>query len=329
MIESAAIRYFRQVTECGSIKQAAAVLRIAPSAISRQVQAMEEELAVKLFDRGARGMVLTDAGRLLYRYAIENRSLLDGIRAKVQEFETMRRGQIKVATVEGMLANFLSNFLIELALDYPGISVSTTVMGSRAVAEIVGRGEVDLGLVFGRAPRRDLIELSRMRQSLCLIVAPSHPLAKRKACSVKELAGLRVVVPDLSFGIRQEIDRACAGANVRLEICNETNSLAFAQMLASRTDLATFLPRDTAMPSLDAGRLVAIPLRDKRLEATQVTLVRLASRNMSLACRLVADLLVARMKNAHRMASPEQRASGTASAEARTSADSLGRQKQT
>jgi len=66
MIESAAVRYFREVTECGSIKQAAASLRIAPSAISRQVQTIEEELSVKLFERGARGMVLTDAASGLW-----------------------------------------------------------------------------------------------------------------------------------------------------------------------------------------------------------------------------------------------------------------------
>jgi DNA-binding transcriptional LysR family regulator len=297
MIESAAVRYFREVTERGSIKQAATSLRIAPSAISRQVQAIEDELSVKLFERGARGMVLTDAGHLLYRYAIETRNQLDGIRAKVQEFDTLRRGQVKVATVEGMLANFLSNFVIDLAGDYPGISISITVMGSRDVAEMVGHNDVDLGLVFGRAPRRDLIELARMRQSLCLIVSPRHPLANKESYTIKDLAGLRVVVPDPSFGIRQEIDRACANAKMRLDICNETNSLAFAQTLATRTDLATFLPRDTAMPLLQAGLLVAIPLRDKRLEATQVTLVQLATRNLSPSCRLVADLLVTRMRN--------------------------------
>jgi DNA-binding transcriptional LysR family regulator len=296
MIESTAVRYFRAVTESGSIKQAAAALRIASSAISRQVQAIEEELSVKLFERGARGMVLTDAGHLLYRYAVENRNQLDGIRVKVQEFDTLRRGQVKIATVEGMLANFLSNFVVDLASDYPGISISTTVMGSRDVAELVGHNDVDLGLVFGRSPRRDLIELARMRQSLCLIVSPRHPLASRTHCAVRDLAGLRVVVPDPSFGIRQEIDRACANGKIRLEICNETNSLTFAQTLAARTDLATFLPRDTAMPALEAGLLVAVPLRDKRLEATQVTLVQLATRNMSPSGRLVADLLIGRMK---------------------------------
>lgn len=296
MIESAAIRYFREVTESGSIKQAAASLRIAPSAISRQMQAIEEELSAKLFERGPRGMQLTGAGHLLYRYAVENRNQLDGIRVKVQEFDSSRRGQVRIATVEGMLMSFLSNFAVDLAGQYPGISISMTMVGSRDVAEKVGHSDVDLGFVFGRAPRSDLIELGRMRQSLCLLVSPRHPLANKASCTVKEIAGLRVVVPDPSFGIRQEVDRACAQAKVRLEVCNETNSLAFAQTLAARTDLATFLPRVAAVPALEAGLLVAVPLRDKRLEATQVTMVRLASRNLSPSCRLVADLLIGRMR---------------------------------
>jgi DNA-binding transcriptional LysR family regulator len=296
MIESTAVRYFRVVTECGSIKQAAASLRIAPSAISRQVQGLEEELSVKLFERGARGMNLTDAGHVLYRYAIENRNQLDGLRSKVEEFDSLRRGQVKIATVEGMLASFLPNFFVDLSREYPGIAMSVTAVGSRDVAEMVSQNDVDLGLVFGRAPRRDLIELGRMRQPVCLIVAPDHPMAGKSSYTVKDLAGLRVVVPDPSFGIRQELDKACAQANVRLEICSETNSLAFAQIVVACTELATFLPMVSAAPAIAAGTLVAIPLRDKRLEATQVTLVQLAARSASPSTRLVAEMLVARMK---------------------------------
>lgn len=298
MIESTAVRYFRVVTECGSIKQAAASLRIAPSAISRQVQGLEEELAVKLFERGARGMNLTDAGHVLYRYAIENRNQLDGLRSKVEEFDQLRRGQVRIATVEGMLTSFLPNFFVELSREYPGIAMSVTAVGSRDVAELVSQNDVDLGFVFGKAPRRDLIELGRMRQPMCLIVAPGHPMAGRPSYTMKELAGLRVVVPDASFGIRQELDKACAQANVHLEICSETNSLAFAQIVVARTELATFLPMVSAMPSITAGTLVAIPLRDRRLEATQVTLVQLAARSASPSTRLVAERLIAKMKEA-------------------------------
>ena len=295
MIESTAIRYFRVVTESGSIKQAAAALRIAPSAISRQVQGLEEELAVKLFERGARGMNLTAAGHVLYRYAAENRSQLDGLRSQVEEFASLRRGQVKIATVEGMLSSFLPNFFVDLAKEYPGIALSITAVGSRDVVEMVGQNDVDLGLIFARTPRRDLIERGKMRQPVCLIVAPTHPMAGQRACRMADLAGLRVILPDTSFGIRQELDKSCAQTNVRLEICSETNSLAFARTVAARTDLATFLPMVSAKASIDDGSLVAVPIRDRRLEATQVTLVQSAARIASPSTRLVAQMLVIRM----------------------------------
>jgi DNA-binding transcriptional LysR family regulator len=297
MIESTAIRYFREVTARGSIKQAAESLRIAPSAISRQIQGLEDELSAKLFERGARGMSLTDAGHLLYRYAVENQGQLERIRAQVEEFDSLQRGHVKIATVEGLLASFLSDFIADLARDYPGISTSVTAVGSRDVAELISRHEADLGLVFGRAPRRDLIELARMRQSLHLLVAPHHVMAGKDFCTVKDLAGLRVVLPDPSFGIRQEIDRVCAQTNVRLELCTETNSRAFARAIVAQTGFGTFLPREAAMPELIAGTLVAIPLRDKRLEATQVTLVQLASRSTTPSSARLAQLLVASMKD--------------------------------
>jgi DNA-binding transcriptional LysR family regulator len=296
MIESTAIRYFREVTQRGSIKRAAEALRIAPSAISRQIQGLEDELSAKLFERGARGMSLTSAGHVLYRYALEIRGQLDQVRAQVEEFGSLQRGHVKIAAVEGLLASFLSDFVVGLSASYPGITLSVTAVGSRDVAEMVGRHEVDLGLVFGRAPRRDLIELAHMRQSLHLMVQPRHPMAARQQCTMKELAGLRVILPDPSFGIRQEIDRACAKAGVQFELYSETNSIAFARTIAAKAEIATFLPRDTAMSELLAGTLVAIPVREKRLEATQVTLVQLATRGLSPSAIRVAQLLLEAMK---------------------------------
>lgn len=296
MIESTALRYFREVTLRGSIKRAAESLNIAPSAISRQMQGLEDELSTKLFERGARGMKLTGAGQLLYRYAVESENQLDRIRVQVEEFDSLQRGNVKIATVEGLLASFVSDFVVDLSKDYPGISMTVTTAGSSRVAEMVGRHEVDLGLVFGRAPRRDLIELARMRQSLCLMVAPRHPMANKEYCAVKDLAGLRVILPDPSFGIRQEIDRACAKANVQLDLYSETNSIAFLRTIAMKTSIGTFLPRDSAMPELIAGTLVAVPLRDKRLEATQVTLVQPATRNTTPSGLRVAQLLAERMR---------------------------------
>jgi DNA-binding transcriptional LysR family regulator len=84
-------------------------------------------------------MNLTDAGHLLYRYAIANRAELDGLRSQAEEFDALRRGQVRIATVEGMLTSFLPDFFIGLSRDYPGISMSVTAVGSGDVAEMVSQ----------------------------------------------------------------------------------------------------------------------------------------------------------------------------------------------
>ncbi len=180
MIESTAVRYFRAVTESGSIKQAAAALRIAPSAISRQVQAIEEELVgqavrARRARHGAdrrRPPALSLRGR---EPQPARRHPRQGRRSSTRCAAARSRSRPSRACWR-ISCRISSSIWLE---DYPGISISITVMGSRDVAEMVGHNDVDLGLVFGRAPRRDLIELARMRQSLCLIVSPRHPLASR------------------------------------------------------------------------------------------------------------------------------------------------------
>ncbi len=296
MIESTAIRYFREVTRQGSIKRAAEVLQIAPSAISRQIQGLEAELSVRLFERRARGISLTDAGHLLYRYAIDNRKQIDEIFTGAREIGSLQRGHVRIATVEGLLASFLASFVVDLSKDYPGITVSITTVGSRIVADMVARHDVDLGMVFGPAPRRDLIELARMRQGLCLIVAPTHPLAGRASCRIRDLDGIDVVMPDPSFGIRQEVDRISAESKTRLNLRYETNSLAFARTLVAQTSLATFLPRESVRPDLNNGSLIAVPLRDRRLATTLASLVQVVATQTTPAARKIAERLVQRME---------------------------------
>ncbi|MFK3781812.1 substrate-binding domain-containing protein [Agrobacterium sp. NPDC089420] len=207
------------------------------------------------------------------------------------------RGMVRIGTVEGMLASFLPDFLGKFTIEYPNIATSIVTVGSNDVAELTARHAVDLGFIFGSPPRSDLIELGIMRQPLCVVVPPHHSLAGRAQCSIHDLAGLGVVVPDLSFGIRQEVDRACAEARVKLEVICETNSLALACKLVTRAGLATFLPRYAVLPEVEAGILTTVPLQGKRLAATRVTLVQSATRPLSPASHHVADLLTSEISD--------------------------------
>ncbi|WP_163017716.1 LysR family transcriptional regulator, partial [Pseudomonas viridiflava] len=68
-VQSTALRYFLEVARCGSISEASTRLNVASSAVSRQISKLERELDAVLFERQARGMVLSEAGTRLAAYA--------------------------------------------------------------------------------------------------------------------------------------------------------------------------------------------------------------------------------------------------------------------
>lgn len=296
-MEPATLRYFREVAAHGSVRHAAEHLFVAQSAVSRQIALLEDELGVPLFERHARGMSLTEAGRLLLAYSTDMRSRFEELRGLIQEYGNLRRGHVDIACVEGLLARFMPEALRVFSDECPGISLSVAALGSNAVAEAIAEYRCDLGIVFGGSPRTDLLELAQMSQPLCAVVSPSHPLARKKHCSLAEVAAYPVVLPDRSFGIRQLVDHVSAKAKFTLKKTVETNTLAFAERLVMQSpDRVTFLPGDMVLPEITAGLLVAVPLSDPALRKTRVTLVASTTRKLSQAARHLARHLSEHMK---------------------------------
>lgn len=296
-MEPITLRYFREVAEQGSVRQAAERLFVAQSAVSRQVALLEEELGVSLFERRSRGMVLTDAGRLLLDYSHDTRSRFEELRDTIQEYGSLSRGHVGIATVEGLIDSFLPDVINEFGLEFPGISLDVVALGSHAVAEAVAERQYDLGIVFGRAPGGDLIEIACMRQPLCLLVAPAHPLARQSRCTLEDLATFPLILPGRIFGIRQLVDRIAARKKLRLKVTVETNTLAFAKRLVKKSgDHVTILPVDFVMDDVRAGSVVAVPIAEPELDNSDVSLVATGMRKLSPAARRLAERIDAQMK---------------------------------
>ncbi|MEB2317038.1 MAG: LysR family transcriptional regulator [Pseudomonadota bacterium] len=308
MIETASLRYFREVAAQGSLRHAAERLYIAQSALSRQIRTLEAELGVALFERRARGMVLTAAGRLLLEYIDDSRARLDELRSRIQDFETLHRGEVDIACVEGLLNGFMPGFVECLQAEHEGLVLRVAAMGSQSVAEAVAEHRFDLGILFGQSPRGDLVEIARMSQPLCAIVAAGHPLAHRRSCRLSDVAPFGVVMPDRSFGIRQLIDRVRAVDRVDLRIVLETNTLAFAWRMVLRTRYVTFQPLDSVRREVVDGQLVAVPLDEKLLRGTRVTLVASPSRTLSPAADWTRERLKAAMAASARQTTGGRRA---------------------
>lgn len=106
-VQSTALRYFLEVARCGSISEASIRLNVASSAVSRQISKLERELDAVLFERQARGMMLSEAGIRLAAYARKSQLEAEQVVLEITELQGLQRGHVRIACSEGFALDFL------------------------------------------------------------------------------------------------------------------------------------------------------------------------------------------------------------------------------
>ena len=159
------LRTFSCVAELGSLSKASDTLRVAQPALSRQIKLLEHELRAELFTRNGRGMVLTEAGRLLLARTAGIVRQIDQIRDDIQSSGGPPSGRVVlglVPTVSCVISARLARRTVE---SYPGISLCIVESYSGHLIEWLHRGQMDLAVIYG--PSADLhltVQTPRPRQ---------------------------------------------------------------------------------------------------------------------------------------------------------------------
>jgi DNA-binding transcriptional LysR family regulator len=117
------LKIFHTVAEASSFTKASTILNLSQSAISRQIQSLENELKIKLFERHARGLVLTDSGEYLYKSAHEVISKLKDVEATLSSEKDKLSGKITVTTVVSFGTTWLTPRIQEFMTLNPNIEV--------------------------------------------------------------------------------------------------------------------------------------------------------------------------------------------------------------
>ncbi len=117
------LRVFHAAAEAGSFTHAAERLNLSQSAISRQVSALEYDVGVPLFNRHARGLVLTEQGEMLYRTAHDVLMRLETIKSQLTEAKQTPSGVLRVTTTVGLGAGWLTARLTQFLDLFPDIQI--------------------------------------------------------------------------------------------------------------------------------------------------------------------------------------------------------------
>ena len=117
------LKIFHTVAEASSFTKASTILNLSQSAISRQIQSLESDLKIKLFERHARGLALTDNGKYLFKTAHEVISKLKDVEATLSEEKDKLSGKLIVTTVVSFGTTWLTPRIKEFMDLNPGIEI--------------------------------------------------------------------------------------------------------------------------------------------------------------------------------------------------------------
>jgi len=149
------LRVFHAVAEAGSFTHAGDTLNLSQSAVSRQIQALEESLAVPLFHRHARGLILTEQGETLNRTVREVFAKLAMTEALLTESRERAAGRLKVTTTTGFGSTWLAPRLQKFMAANPDVTV--TLLLDDADLDLAMR-EADVAIRMHPPRQPDLIQ---------------------------------------------------------------------------------------------------------------------------------------------------------------------------
>ncbi|WP_315310874.1 LysR family transcriptional regulator [Pantoea vagans] len=205
---SSEIRYFLAVVESGSLSAASEKLFVAVSAISRQIQRLEAQVGVPLFERHARGMVLNEAGEIFAHHVRKSQLDMEYALAEIKGLKAVRRSLIRIVCTDGMAFSLLPGLLAAFRLANPGALFAINVTHSQGVAACVRAGECDVALQFSLQPERSVEVLGSWPAPVLLAMHESHPLASREV-TLGDLHRWPLALPGHHTTVRQLFDLSC------------------------------------------------------------------------------------------------------------------------
>ncbi|MDE6724468.1 MAG: LysR family transcriptional regulator [Ruminiclostridium sp.] len=267
-MEIRVLRYFLTVVREQSITKAAEVLHITQPTLSRQLAQLEDEIGVRLFNRGSRKISLTNEGMLLRRRAEEILQLVDKTEKELIEQDEQIEGKIAVGCGEIASVHLLPDLFDSFHKKYPLVSFDIYTATADNVKEQMDRGLVDIGLLLEPIDieKYDFIRLD-MKEQWVVVMRPDSPLAEKEYVTAKELSELPLILPR-RLKVQSELASWFGNYYDNLNVLFTSNLNTNAAVMVSK-GLAYSIVVEGMMPFWDQSKITYRPLHPS-LAATSV-----------------------------------------------------------
>ncbi|WP_187972664.1 LysR family transcriptional regulator [Aquibium microcysteis] len=294
-MHAAVLRYFVAVARAGSIRKASEELHVASSAVSRQIQKIEDELGTPLFERLPNGLRLTRAGEIALRHARDTLHQFDIMRGELGDLKGKKTGRVHVACLDSLSVQFLPERAMTFHRLHPAIDLRIRNDNYSQIFGFVADGDVDVGITFDLARPEDIRRVAGVPMPLMAMVARGHPLAKQKSVTLQECA---------QFNLLLQLDNEVMSSMISIELAAldrtgrtlvaTNNQMMLKPLILAGIGVAFFTPIGL-LNELREGSVVALPIAGSRLQELEISVMVPRNRPLTGATQAFVDFIAAEL----------------------------------
>jgi DNA-binding transcriptional LysR family regulator len=262
-MQISSLKMFCDLAETESFTRAAQINNVTQSAISQQISSLERQFKSLLVERSKKKFRLTREGEVLYEYSKQILGTYEAIFNTFQEIKDVISGNIRVATVYSVGLYDLPPYLKKFIKSHPNVNVHIEYRPpSQVYADVLGN-VVDLGLVAYPEPDPKLEIVPLREERLVLVCHPSHPLAKAKTLSLKDIQGQKFIHFEADIPTRRAIDKLFKAAKVTVQAVMEFDNIEIVKRAVEIEAGVAIVPQPAVALEVSKKTLAEIKLDGK------------------------------------------------------------------
>jgi DNA-binding transcriptional LysR family regulator len=269
-----ATRCLVEVIEAGSIRRAAEILNMAPSAINRHILNLETEYKMVFLERLPRGVRATPAGRLMADQIRRWHADMEGLTDELASLRGKESQRITIGMMECFAGDFFTEILTAVRRIHPEVSATVRVGGTRDLVNLLEDGEIDLVVAFNMPPSSNYWAVETMPVNMAVAVAADHPFASRSSISPSECENAPLLLVDGSLSLRPLIDTIFANGSPSATTPLTSNSILMIKSAIRAGTGISILTRFDVRDELASGQIVLVPLDAPNMRETLAICVR-------------------------------------------------------
>ena len=258
---------FTKVAETQSLSKAAKLLGYAQSTVTMQMQQLEQELGVHLFDRIGKQISLTHQGQVFYQYAVSIRNDLEQAKNAVSDPSTLS-GKLCLGTIESICASIFPDLLAEYHRLHPEVTISIVTDSPGVLLDRMNENTIDIVYLLDRRiyDNRWCKTLEEPEENI-FVASPDHELALvKRELELDEVLRFPFFLTEKDASYRHMLEQYLASINRSVKPFLEIGSTEFIiHMLLKNTGIS-FLPKFTVQRELQQKQLTALNVRGFQMQ---------------------------------------------------------------